>query len=182
MNTNLSTGNERSWVRTAYPVAKRAIKCRLYIIWSDMRVRCNNPKSVNYPWYGAKGVRVCAEWDDYAVFRAWAIAKGYRKDLTLDRERSDGDYEPGNCRWATRQEQQTNTGRTIMLTLNSVTRSLPEWARALGFTKEALRTRRSNGWTDEQILTTPPGAARIGYVPKPRGRKPKSFQPSGDPK
>jgi hypothetical protein len=101
-----------NWVRTALPVARRPIKCRLYMIWSDMRVRCNNPKSVNYPWYGAKGVRVCAEWDDYGAFREWAIANGYTKQGTLDRKDSSGNYEPGNCRWATREQQQTNTGST----------------------------------------------------------------------
>lgn len=52
------------------------------------------------------------EWQDYATFRAWAIRSGYRKGLTLDRIDSNGRYEPDNCRWATRSEQQFNTRRS----------------------------------------------------------------------
>jgi hypothetical protein len=139
--------------------------CRLYRIWSDMRIRCNNPNSVNYPWYGAKGVRVCAEWDDYGVFRAWAVSHGYAKALTLDREDSNGDYAPSNCRWATRQEQQTNTSRTIHLTVGGVTKPLAVWAREFGASLTLVRARIRKGWNGEQALTTPPipsGKSRPG--------------------
>lgn len=80
----------------------------LYSVWKTMRQRCNNPAQHDYKWYGAKGVRVCKEWDDYAVFRAWAVANGYKRGLTIDRINADGNYSSDNCRWITIQEQQRN--------------------------------------------------------------------------
>ena len=51
---------------------------RLYLVWMDMRRRCNDPKDANYKFYGARGISVCKEWEDYAVFREWAA----RADMT----------------------------------------------------------------------------------------------------
>lgn len=81
---------------------------RLYSIWKGMRARCNNPNHTRYNDYGGRGIRICAEWDDFAAFRDWALANGYRDDLTLDRKENDGNYCPENCRWATYLEQRHN--------------------------------------------------------------------------
>lgn len=85
---------------------RRAIK--LYSVWVDMRDRCRREKSMAYKNYGGRGITVCEEWQDFNVFRQWAINAGYRKGLMLDRKDNDGNYEPGNCRWATRKEQNNN--------------------------------------------------------------------------
>jgi hypothetical protein len=82
---------------------------RLYIIWDSMKQRCTNPKQKSYPRYGGRGITICQAWlDSYDTFRAWAVTHGYRKELTLDRRDNYGNYEPANCRWATRSEQQLN--------------------------------------------------------------------------
>lgn len=81
---------------------------RLYNIWKNMRQRCTNPKNPDFKWYGARGIKVCEEWNDFAVFREWALANGYREDLTIDRVNVDGDYRPENCRWTTWAEQARN--------------------------------------------------------------------------
>lgn len=145
--------------------------CRLYRIWSDMRIRCNNPNSVNYPWYGSKGVKVCAEWDDYGVFRAWAVSHGYAKALTIDRIDSNGHYEPNNCRWSTRFEQMMNSSQTDKITFNGETLPGPVWAMRVGITAQKLRSRLRGGWTVEQALTIPADEYRPGHR---RGRKHKS--------
>jgi hypothetical protein len=76
----------------------------LFMVLNGMKTRCENPNSTAYKWYGAKGVKVCPEWKDFAVFRDWAMSHGYKKGLTIDRIDPDGDYCPDNCRWITRSE------------------------------------------------------------------------------
>lgn len=69
-------------------------------------VKCSNPAALKY--YIARGVSVCDDWNDFADFAAWALAAGYRDDLTLDRVDNDHGYSPANCRWVTMTEQLRN--------------------------------------------------------------------------
>lgn len=164
----------RGYARVAEMPGGRRVWTKLYGVWNAMRGRCNCPGTKDYPRYGARGVRVCEEWNDYGAFRAWALSSGFRKGLTLDRKDSNGNYEPSNCQWIPKGEQQDNIRRAIRLTLNGVTRSLYRWARVVGMSADLLRSRHYEGWTDEQVLTTPvlPGGVyRAGVQHKPRGRK-----------
>lgn len=83
---------------------------RLYRIWKAIKTRCNNPNNPSYiKWYGAKGVKVCDEWNDsYIPFKEWALSHGYEENLSIDRIDPYGNYEPSNCRWATAAEQARN--------------------------------------------------------------------------
>lgn len=74
-----------------------------------MKGRCTNTNSPEYKNYGARGIRVCDDWfNDYGVFAEWAEKSGYTEGLTLDRIDVNGNYEPGNCRWADRHVQNAN--------------------------------------------------------------------------
>lgn len=78
---------------------------RLYKVYSNMKNRCYNKNSSDYQYYGARGIKICAEWlNAYATFKYWAYANGYDDNAasgicTIDRVNVDGDYEPQNCRW-----------------------------------------------------------------------------------
>lgn len=86
---------------------------RLHSIWTGMKSRCYRPTAGSYEIYGGRGITVCDEWrDNFKMFYDWAIANGYRDDLTLDRIDPDGNYEPSNCRWATWEQQANNKRNT----------------------------------------------------------------------
>lgn len=81
----------------------------LYSSWTHMKVRCYNPRNRAFKYYGGRGIRVCDEWrESFDVFRQWATAAGYEAGLEIDRIDNDGNYEPSNCRWATRAQQIRN--------------------------------------------------------------------------
>ena len=93
-------------------------KTSLHVLWQKMRARCN-PGSTQYEWYGARGIAVCEEWNEYEVFRDWAKAHGYRRGLELDRIDNDGPYSPGNCRFIHHYENVQNS-RTAKLDADKV--------------------------------------------------------------
>lgn len=74
---------------------------RLYVAWSAMKCRCNDK---NNPIYGGKGISFCSEWSAYKPFFEWAMANGYARNLVIDRIDNQGNYEPSNCRWITKEE------------------------------------------------------------------------------
>lgn len=82
---------------------------RLHTIWSSMKSRCYNEKSRSYKYYGGRGITICDKWlHDFQVFFDWAMANGYKDNLSIDRIDPNGNYCPDNCRWITMAEQQRN--------------------------------------------------------------------------
>jgi hypothetical protein len=82
-----------------------------YRTWERMISRCENPRASGYENYGGRGITICAEWrHDYSAFLA-AMGRRPGAAYSLDRIDNDGNYEPGNCRWATRAEQNRNKRR-----------------------------------------------------------------------
>lgn len=96
--------------RTRHGRAKRGSKDPTYLSWEAMHARCSNPKNVKFHRYGGRGIRVCERW---STFENFLQDMGERpQGKTLDRyPHSDGNYEPGNCRWATPKEQADRKGR-----------------------------------------------------------------------
>ena len=67
-----------------------------------MRQRCGNKNNAAFRNYGGRGIRICAAWRDYVVFRKWAMSHGYKETFCIDRINNDGNYTPSNCQWLTR--------------------------------------------------------------------------------
>jgi hypothetical protein len=84
----------------------RTHRTRAYTCWSHMKSRCSNEKHPQYEDYGARGISVCERWMDFPNFLADMGEP--QPGLSIDRINNDGNYEPGNCRWATQSEQNAN--------------------------------------------------------------------------
>jgi hypothetical protein len=124
-----------------------------YIIWQGIQQRCKNPKEKAYPRYGGRGISVCKRWVD--SFESFFEDMGKRPSdgHSIDRIDNDGNYEPGNCRWATFKEQCNNTSRNSLITFNGTTRTISEWADHIGINYSTLFYRFKNGWSIEKALT-----------------------------
>lgn len=109
-----------------------------YIIWGTMVKRCTNPKSKSFPDYGGRGIKVCPDWLTFTSFIRDMGPKPSPQH-TLDRIDNSGNYEPSNCRWATRAVQARNQRRNVNCTFNGVTKCLTDWASELGVHYATLR-------------------------------------------
>lgn len=124
-----------------------------YSAWKGMIRRCYNPNEKCFHNYGGRGIKVCDRWKN--SFEAFMQDMGPKPSLkhSLDRyPNTDGDYEPGNCRWATLKEQARNTRKTIKLTHEGITKSLPEWAELKGMKYSKLQSRYYKKWPIERML------------------------------
>ena len=127
---------------------------RIYGIWLGIRRRCYDKENVGYELYGGRGITVCDEWrDSFEAFRDWAMANGYRDDLTIDRINSDGPYSPENCRWATQKEQQNNRRNNRLIEFNGEVHTESEWAEITGIKVATIYARLRYGWSVERALT-----------------------------
>jgi len=119
-------------------------RTRLYNSWHSMMGRCYNGSHISYPYYGAKGITVCSEWQK-GVFFLWRDL-GFPPDteeerFLLDRIDRRKGYSPVNCRWVTVAESNCNKGDTRNLTYNGMTKPLAQWADTYNMSKQLLRYR-----------------------------------------
>ena len=126
---------------------------RLYKTWSNMKDRCCNPKNRSYPRYGGRGITVCEEWlHNFQAFYDWAMANGYRDDLSIDRIDNDKGYSSDNCRWATAEMQLNNVSTNRRVTINGKIMTLKQWCELFKMNYETVRYRLNKGWTPEEAF------------------------------
>ena len=127
-----------------------------YVVWAGIIQRCTDPGCGSYQRYGGRGITVCDRWRN--SFENFLADMGPRPGLeySIDRINNGGNYEPGNCRWATREEQRSNTRRNRVIEWNGVRRTLAQWERSLGMRRGTLQARLDqHHWSLERALTTP---------------------------
>lgn len=124
----------------------------IYIVWSNMRLRCDNPRNKSFKNYGGRGITYAREWATFAPFWAWAKSSGYAPGLTLERIDVNGNYEPGNCTWATATAQARNR-RNARRRADGV--PWTDIAEQHGISSALYSSRVCKGWDDQTAATTP---------------------------
>ncbi|WBF81889.1 hypothetical protein [Staphylococcus virus vB_SurM-PSU6] len=129
---------------------------RLHTIYRSMKARCYSVKNINYSNYGGKGIEICDEWlEDFMNFYNWAHNNGYKDDLTIDRIDSNGNYEPGNCRWVDYKTQSRNRNYNKLLKFQGKELCVTEWSDLTGIASGTIHSRLRMGWSIEKTLSTP---------------------------
>jgi hypothetical protein len=134
-----------------------------HIAWVNMRARCTNPNRKQWPQYGGRGIVVHPEFDTFEKFFKY-IGKCPNPSMSLDRIDVNGDYEPGNIRWATPRTQKLNRTDTRHITFEGDTRTLKEWSEFAGISLATLWKRLNDGWDFSAAIHTPKLSHKEGGI------------------
>lgn len=123
--------------------------------------RCTNENSLYYPGYGGRGITICDRWLN--SFENFFSDMGKRpKGLSLERIDNNKGYEPGNCKWATKLEQDNNRRSNTFLTCGGKTQTIAQWTREKDLRKNNIEGRLKLGWSIDRAINTPnPNIGRI---------------------
>lgn len=144
-------GQENLKRRHAEMVTHGGSELRAYSSWFGMKARCLNPLSNQYADYGGRGIKICDRWLEFENFLA---DMGERPvGMSIGRIDNNGNYELGNCRWETSEDQCKNTRRSLFLTYKNETRILSDWAKYLNIKSATLQARIARGWSVERAFT-----------------------------
>lgn len=130
---------------------------RLYGIWEKMRGRCNIEKNPAYYNYGGRGIKVCDDWNnEFEKFYEWAMANGYRDDLSIERIDVNGGYNPDNCCWIPMADQNKNKRNCRYVTIEGKMVTLKEACRILNLPYQAVHLRITRyGMSVDDALSKP---------------------------
>jgi len=170
---SLSCGCYRSEHLAEYGATHGRSRSPEYRAWAGMIQRCTNKSSSVYPRYGGRGIKVCEQWR--RSFESFLHDMGERPSSkhSLDRVDNDGDYKPGNCRWANHKVQRRNQDQSRVRLVdcsdgaNMVARDA---AARYEISYPTLLGRLARGWDDRRALTTPPAECRRGVKYTYRGK------------
>lgn len=127
---------------------------KTYYIWKTMIQRCTNKKCKSFCRYGGRGIKVCDQWLESFenFFDDMGPAPPY---MSIDRfPNNDGNYEPGNCRWATKIQQANNTRTNKFIEFQGERLTISQWSKKTGISEKILSARIRRGWSIEHALTT----------------------------
>ena len=123
---------------------------KTYTCWINMRDRCLNPKCRHYSNYGGRGIKICERWGKF---------KNFLKDMgeqplgmMIERKDNNGNYDPSNCKWATREEQMNNARFNVTNEFKGKKQTAIQWARELNLNVKRIYKRASKRWPSDKIL------------------------------
>lgn len=130
-----------------------------HVTWSSMLKRCTNPNDRGYSNYGGRGISVCDRWK--TSFENFYADMGPRPSNvhSIDRRDNNGNYEPDNCHWATKDEQVNNKRTNYIVYYKDKRYTVSQLAKEFGIAYETLRGRLHAGWSVERAVETPVGSA-----------------------
>jgi len=135
-------------------------KTRTFKSWESMKQRCLNQNAPDFKRYGGRGIKICARWVD--GFANFFEDMGERPiGASLDRKDVNGNYDPENCRWATRSEQQRNKSNSVLIEWKGDKKCAADWSEIVGISSKIICGRISAGWNVEDALTKPNRKKRI---------------------
>lgn len=137
--------------RARMPRTHGLSKSSFYGRWRAMRSRCGRERNSQYHNYGGRGITVCSRWKHFELFYA-DMAPTFFEGAELDRKDTNGNYDPGNCRWVRSVDQQRNKRSNRMVTLNGVRRTLVEWSEVSGVKASTILARIRRGWPEHRLL------------------------------
>lgn len=137
------------------PPAARRRRAPEIQAWRGMLNRCYRTKTRNYHRYGGRGIAVCERWRN--SFEAFVADMGRRPSPlhSLDRINNDGNYEPGNVRWATMQQQQRNRSTGRIVEIDGERLSIVEWSERSGVRADRIKLRLNRGWSQKAAVFEP---------------------------
>lgn len=150
-------GEAISLAKCRHGESRRGFRSPEWLTWASMYRRCYLPSQPNYKDYGAKGVTVCDEWRGPGGYERFLAEVGRRPspEHSIDRIDSSLGYQPGNCRWATSQEQNRNRSRTRWIEVDGERLCLQDWADRLGCKHTTISQRLRYGWSERRAVTEP---------------------------
>ncbi len=152
----------KSCARSRHGELKNGRRTAEYRIWSGMRDRCLSETNKAYDNYGGRGITICQRWLDSFAFFLEDMGRRPSSAYSIDRIDNNGNYEPGNCRWATMTTQLRNTRRSRLITINGVTLSMVEWTERNGIPYKLAHVRVGLlGWDYEKAVTVPPRKMKV---------------------
>ena len=130
---------------------------KVYRAWENMRARCLNHNTREFPRYGGRGIRVCERWMAFVNFYA-DIGDPPSPEHSIERLDVNGHYEPGNVIWGTQEQQDNNRRTTRRITAFGETKSVAQWSRDARcvVTLNTLRGRIRRGCDPVAAMQLPP--------------------------
>lgn len=126
-----------------------------YRTWLGIKTRCYNKKDESYKHWGGRGIRMYSRWlNSFETFLKY-VGVAPNKNLSLDRINNDGNYEPGNVRWATSKQQSNNKRDSRIIEYKGKRQTIMEWSTETNINYSVIQGRLNRGWSAEDIFNKP---------------------------